>query len=181
MSQQSDDKEINKENQETVLNTDQEDAREPEPVKEESTSENKIAELNDKYLRLYAEYDNFRKRTARERIDYLNSAGEDIFKAFLPMADDFERAIKANEKVEDITAVKEGFQLIFNKLKNILKQKNVEVMESTGKEFNPETMEAITNIPAPSDDMKGKVVDEVEKGYILNGKVIRFAKVVVGA
>lgn len=143
--------------------------------------EKEIADLNDKYLRLYAEYDNYRKRTAKERIDLLSTAGEDALKAFLPVVDDFERGIKANETVTDVKPINEGIQLIFNKMQSILKQKGIEAMNCKGTEFNPETMEAITNIPAPSDDLKGKVVDEVEKGYLMNGKVIRFAKVVVGS
>ena len=143
--------------------------------------EKEIADLNDKYLRLYAEYDNFRKHTARERLDYMSTAGEDVLKAFIPVVDDFERGIKANEKITDVKPINEGIQLIFNKLQSILKSKGIEAMKSIGETFDPETMEAITNIPAPTPDMKGKVVDEVEKGYLMNGKVIRFAKVVVGA
>jgi molecular chaperone GrpE len=143
--------------------------------------EKEIADLNDKYLRLYAEYDNYRKRSARERLEYMSTAGEDVLKSFLPVVDDFERGIKANETITDVKPINEGIQLIFNKMNNILKQKGIEAMKSIGETFNPETMEAITNIPAPTPDMKGKVVDEVEKGYLMNGKVIRFAKVVVGS
>jgi molecular chaperone GrpE len=143
--------------------------------------EKELADLNDKYLRLYAEYDNFRKRSARERLDYMSTAGEDVFKSFLPIVDDFERGIKANESVSNVKTINEGIQLIFNKMQHILKQKGIETMQSIGTEFNPETMEAITNIPAPTPELKGKVVDEVEKGYLMNGKVIRFAKVVVGS
>ena len=143
--------------------------------------EKELADLNDKYLRLYAEYDNFRKRSARERLDYMSTAGEDVLKSFLPVVDDFERGIKANENISDVKTINEGLQLIFNKMQHILKQKGIETMQSIGTEFNPETMEAITNIPAPTPELKGKVVDEVEKGYLMNGKVIRFAKVVVGS
>ncbi len=143
--------------------------------------ETEIAALNDKYLRLYAEYDNFRKRSARERVDYMSTAGEDVLKTFLPVVDDFERGIKANENISDVKPINEGIQLIFNKLQNILKLKGIEAMQSIGITFDPETMEAITNIPAPSKELKGKVVDEVEKGYLMNGKVIRYAKVVVGS
>jgi molecular chaperone GrpE len=143
--------------------------------------ETEIANLNDKYLRLYAEYDNFRKRSARERLDYMSTAGEDVLKTFLPVVDDFERGIKANETITEVKPINEGIQLIFNKLQNILKQKGIEAMQSIGTAFDPETMEAITNIPAPSPDLKGKVIDEVEKGYLMNGKVIRYAKVVVGS
>ena len=140
----------------------------------------KLAEQQDKYLRLYSEFDNFRKRTNKEKIELIKTAGEDIFKAFLPVLDDFERAIKANETAADITSVNEGIKLIFSKMKHSSQLKGLEAMDCLGKEFDADIMEAITNIPAPSEDLKGKVVDELEKGYMLNGKVIRFAKVVVG-
>ena len=143
--------------------------------------EAKVAELNDKHLRLYSEFDNFRKRNARERIDLIKTAGEDIFKAMLSSIDDFERAIKANETTTDIKTVNEGIQLIYAKMKHSFNQKGLEAMECIGKEFNSDIMEAITHIPAPSEDLKGKVVDEIEKGYLLNGKVIRYAKVIVGS
>lgn len=170
-------------NQETV-NSEQEtanDSKQEAVSNEQPTAEQKIAELNDKYIRLYAEFDNFRKRSMRERADYLKYAGEEVFKDILPVVDDFERGLKAAETATDVKSVSEGVQLIYNKLTSILKHKGIEMMESKGKDFNPETMEAITNIPAPTPDLKGKVVDEVEKGYSLNGKVIRFAKVVVGS
>ncbi|MES2567179.1 MAG: nucleotide exchange factor GrpE [Bacteroidota bacterium] len=143
--------------------------------------EAKIAELNDKYLRLYSEFDNYRKRTIKEKSDIIRSAGEDVFKAIIPSIDDFERAIKANETVTDAAPIKEGISLIYNKLKLACTQKGLEPIESIGKPFNVDYMESITNIPAPSEDMKGKVIDEVEKGYKLGEKVIRFAKVVVGS
>ncbi len=143
--------------------------------------EAKIAELNDKYLRLYSEFDNYRKRTIKEKSDIIRSAGEDVFKAIMPTIDDFERAIKANENVEDITAIKEGITLIYNKLKSACTAKGLEAMDSIGKPFDADFMESITTIPAPNEDMKGKVIDEVEKGYKLGDKVIRFAKVVVGS
>lgn len=141
----------------------------------------KLTELNDKYLRLYSEFDNYRKRTTKERSDLLKTAGEDVIKSFLPVIDDFERAMKNAASATDVAAVNEGIQLIYNKLKGELTKRGLEAMDSTGKPFDVEVHEAITNIPAPSEDMKGKVIDEVEKGYLLNGKVIRFAKVVVGA
>ena len=142
--------------------------------------EAKIAELNDKYLRLYSEFDNYRKRTIKEKSDIIRSAGEDVFKAIIPTIDDFERAIKANENVTEAQPIKEGMILIYNKLKSTCISKGLEAMESIGKPFDADLMEAITHIPAPSDDLKGKVVDDVEKGYKLGDKVIRFAKVVVG-
>lgn len=164
--------------QEAVENTGSEETQKTEG---ELSPEQRLAELNDKYIRLYAEFDNFRKRTAKERIDIFKYAGEEILKALLPVVDDFERGMKANENLDDIKAINEGVALIYHKFQLMLKQKGIEPMDAKGKEFDAETMEAITNIPAPSPDLKGKVVDEVEKGYLLNGKVIRYAKVVVGS
>ncbi|HRG00875.1 MAG TPA: nucleotide exchange factor GrpE [Bacteroidia bacterium] len=158
----------------------------PENNNENTTSsesvnyEAKIAELNDKYLRLYSEFDNYRKRTIKEKADIIRTAGEDVFKAIIPTIDDFERAIKANENVTELEPIKEGVALIYHKLKLACTQKGLEPIESIGKPFDVDVMESITNIPAPSEDMKGKVIDEVEKGYKLGDKVIRFAKVVVG-
>jgi molecular chaperone GrpE len=158
---------------------------ETETISENTTEqpidyEAKIAELNDRYLRLYSEFDNFRKRTIKEKSDIIRSAGEDVFKAIIPTIDDFERAIKANETVEDATPIKEGMVLIYNKLIASCTSKGLEAMHSVGNPFNSDVMEAITHIPSPSEDMKGKVVDDVEKGYKLGDKVIRFAKVIVG-
>ena len=144
-------------------------------VKQELTKEEKFAELNDKHLRLFAEFENFKKRTAKERMDLYKTAGESVLTALLPVLDDFERSIKANKKQKD-----EGVVLIYNKLKSILETKGLKAMEDPiGQELNTDYHEAITNIPAPSDDMKGKIIDVVEKGYFLNEKVIRYAKVVV--
>ena len=144
-------------------------------VKQELTIEEKFAELNDKHLRLFAEFENFKKRTAKERMDLYKTAGESVLTALLPVLDDFERSIKANKKQED-----EGVVLIHNKLKSILETKGLKAMQDpVGEELNTDYHEAITNIPAPSDDMKGKIIDLVEKGYFLNEKVIRYAKVVV--
>lgn len=142
--------------------------------------EGKVSELNDKYLRLYSEFDNFRKRTAKEKVELIQSGGEDVFKSILPVIDDFERAIKSNSETSDVKAVNDGVNLIYNKLKSSLTQKGLEEMKSIGEPFNADIHEAITNIPAPSEDLKGKVLDELEKGYSLNGKIIRFAKVVIG-
>jgi molecular chaperone GrpE len=148
-----------------------------EPVNYEA----KIAELNDKYLRLYSEFDNYRKRTIKEKSDIIRSGGEDVFKAIMPTIDDFERAIKANENVTEVQPIKEGISLIYHKLKVACTAKGLEPMDTIGKPFNADYMESITSIPAPTEDLKGKVVDEVEKGYKLGDKVIRFAKVVVGS
>ena len=141
----------------------------------------KFAEMNDQYLRLWSEFDNYRKRSARERVEFSKTAASDTFTAILPVLDDFDRAAKAMENADDIAVVKEGMQLIYHKFRNILISKGLEEMNAQGETFDADFHEAITSIPSPDDSMKGKVVDEVEKGYSLNGKVIRFAKVVVGS
>lgn len=140
-----------------------------------------LAQANDKYLRLYAEFDNFRRRTIKERAEARETEGKELLVALLPVLDDFERAQRSMEKAVDVAPVKEGVTLIQNKLKNILGQKGLKEMESIGAPFDADLHEAITNIPAPTDDLKGKVVDEMEKGYYLKDRVIRFAKVIVGA
>lgn len=136
-------------------------------------------EWRDKYLRLYAEFDNFRKRTMRERGDLVRSAGRELIEAMLPVLDDFERAAAAGER-EDPERIKEGYTLIGQKMKGILEAKGLQRMEAKGAAFDTDLHEAITQIPAPSDEMKGKVVDVVEPGYKLHDSVLRFAKVVVG-
>lgn len=150
-----------------------------EKAGQSSDLEAKTRELNDKYLRLYSEFDNYRKRTLKEKSEIIKTAGEEVFKAILPVIDDFERAVKANETVSDATSIKEGIQLIYNKLRSATQQKGLTAFDSIGQTFDPDTMEAITHIPAASDEQKGKVIDEVEKGYRLGDKVIRFAKVVI--
>lgn len=151
------------------------------PVAEADKLKEELAQANDKYLRLYAEFDNFKRRTAKERIEQNQTAGKEVIVALLPVLDDFDRALKAMGTTSDINAIKEGVALVQHKLKNTLSQKGLKEMESKGTTFDADLHEAITNIPAPSDDLKGKVVDELEKGYYLNDKVVRFAKVVVGA
>lgn len=151
------------------------------PTSAEDKLKEELAQANDKYLRLYAEFDNFRRRTSKERVELLQTAGKETIVSLLPVLDDFERAEKAMETSTDINAVKEGVALIQNKLNNILSQKGLKPMQSIGNAFDPDLHEAITNIPAPTDDLKGKVIDEMEKGYYLNDNVIRFAKVIVGA
>lgn len=151
--------------------------------KEDTESpEEKIAELNDRFLRLYSEFDNYRKRTLKEKIELSKTASAEVITDLLPVLDDFERAIKAFSETGDSNAsLKEGIILIYNKFLNVLTQKGLEQMKTIGEPFDTDFHEAITNIPAPSPDLKGKVVDEIEKGYLLNGKVIRYAKVVVGS
>jgi molecular chaperone GrpE len=136
--------------------------------------------VEDKYLRLYAEFENYKRRTSAERLELFKTANQEVLVALLPVLDDFERALKSMQQATDIAAVKEGVDLVSNKLKNILQQKGLKAMESVGKSFDSDYHEAITKIPAPTDEMKDKVVDEVEKGYFLGDKVIRFAKVIVG-
>ncbi|MDB5119695.1 MAG: GrpE protein [Sphingobacteriales bacterium] len=140
-----------------------------------------LAESNNKYVRLYAEFDNYKRRTSKERTELLQTAGKDIIASLLPVVDDFERALNSMETATDINSVKEGINLIQQKLNNLLSQRGLKPMETKGLPFDADLHEAITSIPAPTDDLKGKVVDELEKGYTLNDKVIRFAKVVVGA
>jgi len=155
-----------------------------EPVVELSVEEKlsqQVAELNDKYLRLFAEFDNFKRRTQKERVELLQTAGKDIVVSLLPVLDDFERAIKATEKSTEVAPVREGIELIQTKLKSILSQKGLKEIESLNTPFDTDLHEAITQIPSPSEDLKGKVIDQLEKGYTLNDKVVRFAKVVVGA
>lgn len=139
-----------------------------------------FAELKDKYLRLVAEFDNFRKRNAKERLELMQTAGKDVITSLLDVLDDCDRAQKQMENSDDINAIREGIGLVFNKLRNAFQSKGVKAMESINQDFNPDIHEAITEIPAPDPALKGKVVDEVQKGYYLNDKIIRFAKVVVG-
>lgn len=153
-----------------------------EPVAEESEVERlkeQIQQLNDKYLRQAAEFDNFRRRNAKERMDMIQTAGKDVITDLLVVLDDSERAQKQMEATNDVSQIKEGIQLVFSKLRNTLSAKGLKPMDAVGKDFNPDLHEAITEIDAGA-DMKGKVVDEVQKGYYLNDKIIRFAQVVVG-
>lgn len=138
-------------------------------------------EMNDKFLRLYSEFDNFKKRNTRERIELIKSAGSDVLRSVLPVLDDFDRAIKANENARDLDAVKEGFVLINQKLYHLLETKGLKKMDVMGKPLDTDLHEAITQIPAPSPDQKGKVIDVVENGYYLNDGVLRHAKVIVGS
>jgi len=154
-----------------------------DPVADEAETDAlkaELAEMKDKYLRLAAEFDNFKRRTAKERMEMIQTAGKDVISDLLEVLDDCERAQIQFENPTDPGALTEGVVLIFNKLRNKLAAKGLKPMESKGTEFNPDQHEAITEIPAPTEDLKGKVVDEVQKGYYLNEKIIRFAKVVVG-
>jgi molecular chaperone GrpE len=137
------------------------------------------SEMHDRYLRLYSEFDNYRKRTTKDKLDTIKNASEEMIRVLLPVVDDFERALKNAEKIEGADAMKEGVQLIYSKLTTILRQKGLTAIESVGKPFDTDFHEAITNIPATDESQKGVVVDEVERGYLLNDKIIRYAKVVV--
>jgi molecular chaperone GrpE len=161
-------------------------AEEPQAeVVEELSVEEKLKEenaaLNDKYLRLFAEFDNYKRRTQKERVELLQTAGKDVIVSLLTVLDDFDRANKAAETAVEVGPIKEGVQLVHTKLKNLLVQKGLKEMESINTPFNTDLHEGITQIPAPTEELKGKVIDELEKGYTLNDKVIRFAKVVVGS
>lgn len=140
-----------------------------------------ISEAKEKYLRLYSEFENFRRRSAREKLDMVQTANQELVKDMLPVLDDFERAASNYSEKMDVNALKEGMDLIANKFSKVLEQKGVKPMDTKeGTDFDPEIHEAITQIPASKDELKGKVVDVVEKGYYLHDKVIRFAKVIIG-
>jgi len=169
-----------KETQETAEEQVSEQHQVAELSREEQL-EKEVAELKDKQLRMFAEFENFKKRTAKERIDLFRNAGLEFFEAMLPILDDFDRAAKHRQETDDSEELKKGVDLIQSKLIGILEQKGLKAMESSiGKDFDTDFHEAITQIPSPSEEMKGKVIDETEKGYLLNDKVIRYAKVVVG-
>lgn len=139
----------------------------------------KLAELNDKYLRLYSEFENYRKRTNQEKADLIKYASEDTIKAILPIVDDYERALQAFGENDDNAALKEGVVLIYNKLMSTLQQKGLKAIEAKGEKFDENLHEAVAQFPASDEEQKGKVIDEVVKGYYLNDKVIRYSKVVV--
>ncbi len=171
--------------EETLVNdgSEKEEASASEEETDELTKlQDELAESKDKYLRLYSEFDNFRRRTAKERLELVQTANEDLMAALIPVLDDFERAEKSfEEKDTDIKAVKDGVSLIHTKFRKTLEQKGLVGMKGEiGMDFDPDFHEAITQIPAPKKNLKGKVVDIIEKGYLLKEKVVRFAKVVIG-
>lgn len=164
-----------------------EDVEQPETVEASSESsgsddqlKDQLAVLNDKYLRLSAEFDNYRKRTLKEKAELLKSAGEDVLSRILPVVDNLERALDSMEKTDDVESLREGIRLIYQSFKDFLAQNGVQEIPCIHNDFNTDEQEAITKIPAPTKELQGKVIDCVQKGYTLNGKVIRFAKVVVG-
>lgn len=154
-------------------------SEEEELKKQLEEAEIKYKELNDRFLRLYSEFDNYKKRTNKEKLELLSTASEKVIVGLLPVIDDFERAIAANEKSEEVTAIKEGFVLIYNKLQQLLKRFDVEEIKAKGEDFNTDYHEAITHFPAQKEEDKGKVMDVTEKGYKIKDKVIRYSKVVV--
>lgn len=172
-------------NDEATANVNQELSSESNDSKvesDENSSEIDALQVEkDKYLRLYSEFENFRRRTTKERLEWMQTASKDVILNVLPVIDDMERALKSMETSNDVSkAAIEGMELIYKKLYSILEKNGLKPMNAQGQAFDPELHEAITQFSAPSPDMVGKVIDEVEKGYLLNDKVIRFAKVVVG-
>lgn len=157
-------------------NTNEEAVEETELEKKEK----EVNEIRDKYLRLQAEFDNYRKRTAKERIELMQTAGKEVIVSLLDVLDDSDRATKQLENAADIAAVKDGVMLVFNKLKSTLQAKGLKPMESIDTPFDPDLHDAITEIPAPLPEQVGKVVDVLQPGYYLNDKLIRHAKVIVG-
>ena len=179
-------------NKEGEAKLEDQEKEEPKSKKEAKKSkkeklEDKISELqdaldkkDDQHLRLQAEFDNYRRRTLKEKMELTKSAGESLLLNLLPVMDDFERALQSMEEAEDAEAVKEGINLIYKRFGEFLKQNGIKEIEAKEQEFDTDVHEAITKIPAPSEELKGKVVDVIQKGYYLNEKVIRFSKVVVG-
>ncbi|MFC3415811.1 nucleotide exchange factor GrpE [Algoriphagus hitonicola] len=177
--QQSTDSEVEAPTVESNSEEEKEGKEESNPLEK---MEAELAEVRDKYLRLYSDFENYRKRNAKERLDLIKTASEEVLRDLIPVVDDFERAFKAGENETDTVKLIEGNRLVFQKLLRILENKGLKPMNDLiGKPFDADTQEAITQISAPSDEMKGKVIDVVEKGYTLGDKVVRFAKVVTGA
>ncbi|MBO0929612.1 nucleotide exchange factor GrpE [Fibrella aquatilis] len=178
---------IDTETAETINGGVTDDAEQTTPADEATEAEptepvgSELAVLKDKYLRLYADFENFRRRTAKEKLDLITNANESLLLALLPVVDDFERAMPSLANAKDVNAALEGIQLIYSKLAKTLEAKGLKPMTSKGEVFNADLHESVTQFPAPTDDMKGKVIDEIEKGYLLNDKVIRYAKVIIGA
>jgi len=161
----------------------EENVEQVEPTEEVSAEEvlqKQLADANDKYTRLFAEFDNYKKRTSREKVELIQSAGKEVITKLLPILDDFDRAIASMEQIQEPSPLKEGIELVSSKLKRTLEQQGLKEMNVLGEAFDPEFQEAITTTPAASEDLKNKVVDVLEKGYFLNDKVIRFAKVIIG-
>lgn len=174
----------NEENELIEENNNQENANDSENMSESSNNSDlteKLEKEKDRYIRLFAEFDNYKKRVIKERQDLLKYSDKEILESLLPVLDDFDRAINELEKKEDNLSVLEGVKLIYNKLFNILKERGLTVVDvKTGDDFNIDFQEAITQVPSPDESLKGKIIDVVQKGYLLHEKVIRYAKVVIG-
>jgi len=175
------------EKEEKTDKIDEKETTKEEKIEIEETPEEKIeklgyklAEMNDKYLRLSAEFDNYRRRTLKEKMELTKTASEKVLINILPVIDNLERALVSIQETDDIKALEEGVSLIYNNFKDFIKQQGVKEIEAKEQVFDTDFHEAVTKIPAPNDDLKGKVVDVIEKGYTLNDKIIRFSKVVVG-
>ena len=170
--------------QENIQDENVEQVNAPQEEETELTAEevlaNQVAEANDKYARLFAEFDNYKKRTSKERVELIQNASQGVIKNLLPILDDFDRALAAMANAQDVQSVKEGVDLVNNKFRKLLENEGLKEMEVIGQPFDADFQEAITAIPAPTEDLKNKIIDVVEKGYFLNEKVIRFAKVVIG-
>lgn len=154
--------------------------KKPEASSKLKALEKDLQEQKEKYLRLSADFDNYRKRTMKEKIELTKQAGEEIFSSILPVLDNLERAMKSVEEAKDLEAVKEGMHLIYNMFKEYLGQQGIREIEAMHQEFDTDVHDAVTKIPAPDGKLKGKVVDVIERGYFLNDKVLRYAKVVIG-
>ncbi|WP_276499124.1 nucleotide exchange factor GrpE [Pontibacter litorisediminis] len=189
------DKDIKKEQEQEELQentanaTTEEELNQVDETAEETTAETQeektaaeLAEMKDKFVRLMAEFENFRRRTAKERLELIKTANQETMSELLPVLDDMERARQSMETTKDLDTMLQGLELVFHKLKHVTVQKGLKAMETkAGDDFDSDFHEAVTQIPAPSEELKGKIVDVIEKGYTLNEKVIRFAKVVIGA
>lgn len=171
---------IQEENLEQNENKQEQETVQAEALSQEEILSNQLAEANDKFARLFAEFDNYKKRTSKERVELIQTAGQTVISKLLTVLDDFDRALHAMTGTQDVDAVKEGVELVNNKFRKILENEGLKEMSVMGEVFDADFQEAITTIPAPSEEMKNKVIDVVEKGYTLNDKVIRFAKVVIG-
>lgn len=162
------------------VNTETRDPQAEAQEQENAALRQQLEELKDKYMRLYADFDNYKKRMVKEKMDLLNTAAQDTLSALLPVLDDFDRAKRNAESENSKERFSEGIALVYQKLHAVLRQKGLEGMDTNGQPFDPEFHEAVTELPAPSEDLKGKIIDTIEKGYTLKDKIIRHAKVVVG-
>ncbi|MFZ9588191.1 MAG: nucleotide exchange factor GrpE [Chitinophagaceae bacterium] len=167
-------------NEEQTTSAQEQEVNSVEPASELDLLKKELEEQKEKFIRLYADFDNFKRRNAKERVELIQTAGREVIQSLLEVLDDCDRAEKQMHKSDDVVQIKEGIQLVFAKLRNTMQSKGLKEMKTVGEEFNADFHEAITEIPVTDESMKGKVVDEVEKGYTLSDKIIRFAKVVVG-